>query len=176
MFHQFLALCLVMLTLVSMPMLIKLNMIGIFYLLFFFLTVSWVLRWLSELARTPRTSPQQTWFKLQVREVGIFMPLLVRLTVIPRTTLHCDSSRFQPARPLCHRLRFSKWEHRLVSSDTVDRLLLILYRQTPVPKKIINNSAMTDDHQLQGWWVCRAHVFCPHTHTHIHLQCTGLFI
>lgn len=105
-----------------------------------------------------------------------FMPLLVRLTVIPQTTLHCDASRFQPARPLCHCLRFSKWEHGLVSSDTVDRLLLILYKQTPVPKKIINNSAMTDDHQLQGWWVCRAHIFCPHTHTDTHLQCTGLFI
>lgn len=141
---------------------------------FVFFTVSWVLRWLSELAQTPRTSPQQTWFKLQVREAGIFffffffMPLLVRLTVIPRTTLHCDSSRFQPARPLCHRLRSSKWEHRLVFSDTVDRLLLILYGQTPVPKKIINNGAMTDDHQLRGWWVCRAHIFHPHTHTHRH--------
>ena len=74
---------------------------------------------------------------------------------------------FSRARPLCHRLCFSKWEHRLVSPDTVDRLVFILFRQTPVPKKIINSVQwqMTINYRDDE---CGAHTSPAHTHTHTH--------
>lgn len=82
---------------------------------------------------------------------------------------------FSLSRPLCHRLRFGKWEHRLESPDTVDSPLFILFRQTPVPQKIINSV----------WWQMTinywddesgVHTCTVYTHIHAHKQRAGCFI